>query len=184
MQKSLHRWLLVFVMGLAALGLAAAASGDDRASAEATLQALEQDQAHKMLTADLVRRARAALERASRMQASGDATHARIAEGLALAWAEGARDLVRAAEAEKLASTRRLDALDAGAHAERERALLEEDIARTGRLRAELETLQHGAKETPTHTAAVGASTDAGLPVARPRRTGGPAGDMLDGGAP
>jgi hypothetical protein len=182
-RTSLHRWLLVLAMALAALGLAAAASGDDRTNAEATLQTLEQDQAHKTLTADLVRRGRAALERATRMQASGDPTHARVAEGLALAWAEAARDLVRAADAEKLAATRRLDALDAGAHAERERALLEEGIARTGRLRAELETIQHGTKETP-HTSAAFASGDAGLPVARPKRTGGPAGDVVDGGAP
>lgn len=179
---------VLVVLALAAgclLAAAAVASGDDRSNAETILGVLEHDSAHKALTADLVRRSRAALERATRMQSAGDGAHARIAEGLALAWAQTAQDLVRAADAEQRAASTRLDANDAGAHAERERALVEEGIARTGRLRAELESVEKQAKETPARTNAVGASIDAGAPVAKPRRNPGvQPGVLPEGGAP
>lgn len=156
---------------------ALASDGDDRAIAEAIVQELEHaatgpaasDEARKKLTADPIQRSRAALERGVRMRAAGDEAHARLTDGLAREWAELARDLVKAADVEKKAGDVRRDALDAGAQMERERALLEEGIARTGRLRAELEAAEREAKET-NRTAA--AAMDAGAPtrvVPRPR---------------
>ncbi len=186
MPTRLARVLVVFVLAAGCvLAVAAAASGDDRANAESILGVLEHDPAHKALTADLVRRSRAALERAARMQSVGDGAHARIAEGLALAWAQAAQDLVRAADAEQRAATARLGANDAGAHAERERALVEEGIARTGRLRAELEAVEKQTKEAPARTNLAGASADAGAPVPKPRRGPSAAPEASpEGGAP
>jgi hypothetical protein len=79
------------------------------------------------------------LERAARMRGSGDEAHARLADGLARDWAEVARDSVFSATTEEKAHATQREMLDASAGVDRERALLEEAIARVGRLRARLE---------------------------------------------
>jgi hypothetical protein len=117
------------------------ARGDNRASATAILDELGNDAAHKAATAAIVQRGRDALERATRMRAAGDEAHAQLADGLALEEAETGRDLVRALEVERRADDARRGATDAGAVGDRERALLEEGIARNGRLKAEIEEL-------------------------------------------
>ena len=53
-------------------GSVAVAASSERQVTEATLQELEHDDAHKSLTADAVKQARAAIERATRMRAAGD----------------------------------------------------------------------------------------------------------------
>jgi len=174
MRNRLRLWLAVGAFGTAILGAAIAARGDDRSAAEALLSNLEHDPAHKTLTASLVKRSRDALERATRMQAAQDGAHARIAEGLALEWAQAATDLVNTAESEKRAAATRLAALDAGAHAERERALLEEGIARTGRLRAELDSVEKQ-KGPSAHVNVQGKKTSAGADAGA---------GMVEGGAP
>jgi colicin import membrane protein len=185
--------VLVASLGIAAVG--AVASADDRTSAVSLLDVLEHDEAHRTVTAGAVTQARDALERAARMRSAGDETHARLADGLALDWALAARDLARAVDVEQQASTVRLDALDAGARAERERALLEEGIARTGRLRAELEAVERDRREAPSRTSALGASLTRGADgggglrpataATRPRRgAGGMPGPAQDGGLP
>jgi hypothetical protein len=193
--------VLGLVLGCPVLGAvvatAAIARADDRASAIALLDVLEHDDAHRAVTADAVSQARTALERATRMRSAGDETHARLADGLALDWALTARDLARAVDVEQEARTARLDALDAGARAERERALLEEGIARTGRLRAELSTVERDRREAPSRTSPLGAriprggdagggaGTRPGMPAARPRGGAGAApGPTVDGGQP
>ncbi len=157
---------LLTVLGLV---VAATAHGDDRATAEALLAPLEHDDAHKSITVDAVKQARDALERATRMRDANDEARARLAETLGREWAQVARDLVRASDAEQAATQARLAADDAGARAERERSLLEEAIARQGRLRAELDGLEK-AKLGPDRTASVGATP------AAPKSSG------LDGG--
>jgi hypothetical protein len=117
---------------------AGAEGADDRGVAEALVQQLERDGAHKAVLADALRNAQDALERAKRMHAAGDDGHARGAEGLAREWAETGRDLARAAQAEATAADLSQKALDAQAKLERERALVEEGLARVGRLTAEL----------------------------------------------
>lgn len=163
---------LVAALGL---GVAAAAGPDDRAATEAVLRQVEASP-KKDLAAEMIARSRAALERAARLRASGDEPHARLADGLAKTWAEAARDVLRAVEVEDKAQAARRGATDAGVVAERERALLEEGIAQSGRLRAQLEGVERDAKEQPARTsAAATAGTDGG--AAKPKAPrGAPAG--------
>jgi hypothetical protein len=152
---------LAFSGGILAATLA---SANEERTVGAMLDGLERDPAQKAVTVDMVKRAREAMERAAKMRAAGDETHARQADLLARAWAEAAEDLARAADAEAKAAAARRGALDAGAQADRERALLEEGIARNGRLRALLEQIAKEKSETPSRTSA--SAADAGV---RPR---------------
>jgi hypothetical protein len=144
--------------GLAAIALAGAlaagiALGDTTGQATATLDELANDAAHKDATAAIVQRGRDALERATRMRAAGDEAHAQLADGLALEEAETGRDLVRALAVEKMADDARRGATDAGVVGERERALLEEGIARNGRLKSETAVFERSrATGKPTKT--------------------------------
>ena len=165
------RWVGVLVAAcLVSLGLAAGAQGpDDRATTETLLRAAEGSR-NKEVAAEMIARSRAALERAARLRASGDEPHARLADGLARTWAEAARDVIRAVEVEERAQAARRGATDAGAMAERERALLEEGIAQTGRLEAQLEAAERDSKEQPARTsAAAGSDADAGGKRAAPQ---------------
>lgn len=120
------------------------ARADDRGAALAILQTVDPATAD-----DAIKRSRDALERATRMRVAGDEAHARLAEGLGREWAETARDLARAVEVEKQARASELAAMEAGGRVERERALLEDAIARAGRLRAELAGLAAKADAAP-----------------------------------
>ena len=146
-------WMAFLVLGALALAtIVAFAAGDDRSAAESTIADLERDPKTKELTADAVKRARTALERARRMHDAGDDRHARLAEGLALEWARVGETLVRAAQVESKAREARLSALDAGAKVDRERAMVEQQLAENGRLQSELsrlETKDGGAPKTP-----------------------------------
>jgi len=130
------------VAGASAIALAAGT--DDRAEAEGTLTQLESDAHTKALCADPIAKSRTALERAHRMRVAGDDKHARLAEGLALEWANVAKELARADAAETRAAAARSAANDAGASVERERALLEQQLAENGRLGAELAKIEAG----------------------------------------
>jgi len=118
------------------------AQGDDRAVAEALVAQLapsSADATRGPVTAEALTRAKEALERATRLRRSGDEAHAKAADGLAREWAETARDLARAAEAESTAADLRRRAMNEQAQVERARALLEEGVARVGRLRAQID---------------------------------------------
>jgi hypothetical protein len=135
--------------------LAVAASGqaqgaDDHSTAAALAQKLELDPVHGPITAAAVARAKEALERAARLRGAGDEAHAKAADGLAREWAETARDLARAADAEASASDLRRKAVDAQARLIRARALVEEGIARVGRLRAQLDEAGRAAPKDRT----------------------------------
>lgn len=93
----------------------------------------------KKLVASSLDHAKEALERAQGARASGDAKHARMLDGMALEWANAARDLVRAAAVEQTASSAADSAREAAVRVERARALLEETQARRGRADAELQ---------------------------------------------
>ena len=129
------------VLGVAHAGVARA---DNRAAAEGLLRTLE----HASVD-DAVRHAKDALERATRMRVAGDEAHARLAEGLALEWAEAARDLARTLEVETQAHAQQVAAMNAKAKVEREQALLEEAIVRGGRLRVELANAKAKAEKGP-----------------------------------
>jgi hypothetical protein len=182
-----HRLALGLALGLAgAVTLAespARAQGDDRSAAEALAQPLERA-APSPVTAEALTRTREALEQATRFRAAGDEAHAKAADGLAREWAETARDLALAAAAEKQADDRKRQAMQAQAQLERTRALVEDGIARLGRIHAELETAPgkattavevHDGQPKPA-TAAKG-PTSASLPRA-------PAGGALGGSTP
>lgn len=169
-RRAAFAWMVRISSGCAAAILLAAtlspaiarATEDDRAATERMATELEHDTAHVTLTADAVAHARKALERALRMRQSGDETRARETEGLARRWVELARDLARTADTEAQAGLLRSAATDAGAHVERERALLEETIARTGRLKAEIEASEREESSAPSRTSGVAKNSDAG----------------------
>jgi hypothetical protein len=133
----------VTTAGVLACAAAFAQPADEHAAATAIVHQLSQDpaqnEAHRAATADAVLEAKNALERATRLRVAGDEAHAKAADGLALEWAETARDVVRAVDAEAAAADLRHKALDAQAQLERSRALVEEAIASVGRLQAELD---------------------------------------------
>jgi hypothetical protein len=162
---------LVFAAALAVSAFASLTafsdSPDDRAVAEQTLAALPAGAATGPAR-DFVKEAKTALERAARLRSAHDDARAKIAEGLAREWAEAARDLAAAVEAESKAAQARRDATDAGVQVDRERALLEEGIAQAGRLRAQLEALERERKEPAPKTAAQPAQDAGAKAPARP----------------
>lgn len=170
---------LAVLLAALGIGVAAAAGPDDRAATEAVLREVEASPKKEVAT-EMVARSKAALERATRLRAGGDETHARLADGLAKTWADAARDVVRAVDVEERAQAARRNATDAGVVAERERALLEEGIAQSGRLRAQLESAERESKEQPARTSKV-ANTDLDG-GAGPRAPKTPAPGMRDGG--
>ncbi len=86
--------------------------------------------------------ARKALERGKQLRSSGDTARAELADELALEWAQTAMDSVSAVEEERGADQQGKLALDAVNKSERARQLLEEAIARRGRLQAALDVLE------------------------------------------
>jgi hypothetical protein len=140
---------VTFAAGVVAATVAGHAQTlDEHATAGLVVQKLEADTAHSSIIAAPLSHAKEALERATRLRASGDEAHAKAADGLAREWAETARDLARAADAEESAADLRRKAVEARAHLERTRALVEEGITRIGRLRAELDAARRApAKE-------------------------------------
>lgn len=163
--------------GLLASRPAAAQPADEHAAATALVQQLSADTAHQAVTADALLEARNALERATRLRVAGDEAHAKAADGLAFEWAETARDVVRAADAEAAGVELRHKALDAQAQLERSRAMVEEAIATLGRLQAELD--QVAAHPPQGHTAV---EVHDGEPA--PKGRGGKKGGGKGGGKP
>jgi hypothetical protein len=141
---------LACVAGLAAPSPVDAQPADEHSAADGLVKQLSADTAHHAVTAEALEKANNALERATRMRTAGDEAHAKAADGLALEWAETARDLVRAAAAEATAADLRHKALDAQAQLERSRALVEEAIASIGRLGAELAQAEGKARSDRT----------------------------------
>jgi hypothetical protein len=186
---------VALLLGCLAVGAGAAAGNDDRGVAEAALKEVAASP-KKDVAGELVQRSRAALDRAAQLRTKGDEKHALLADGVARAWAEAARDAVKAAATEEAAAKARNDATDAGLVADRERALLEEAVAQSGRLRAQLESASSKDKEAPARTSAQ-ASSDAGAKPApktsaqassdagaKPAPNAPPKAAKADGGAP
>lgn len=169
--------------GSLSVGALAMAAGDDRAAAESVLKEVEASP-RKDVAGELVARSRAALDRAAQLRASGDESHAKLADRLARTWAEAARDVVRAAVVEESGAAARRGATDAGALADRERALLEEAIAQSGRLRAQLDAVERDGKDQPARTSASAASGDAGTTRAPAKAPAPPSGGDAGAAAP
>ena len=122
----------------------------DGATAEKLLQEIgaraARDAGTAKVVAAAVESAKTSLERAHGARMAGDGAHARMLDGLALEWAETARDLERAAAAEQSALAAPKAAAEATTQAERARSLLEETQARRMRAQAELEKVEAEAK--------------------------------------
>lgn len=179
MSRSLRR-ILATALGFAlviAIGAVAFAQGDDRSAAESILKELEASP-NKDVAGEMIGRAKTALDRGARMRSAGDETHARVADSVARTWAEAARDIMRAVDVEERAATARRSATDAGTQADRERALLEEAIAQSGRVRAQLDALEREGKVEPAKTSLQGA--DGGVTSPRPKPA--PPSVVRDGG--
>lgn len=182
---------LVWLVALAGVAAGPSAGADDHTDAAGLVAQLDQDAAHRGVTADALARAKDALERAQRMRAAGDEAHAKAADGLALEYAQTARDLAKAVDAEQSASELRRKAVDAQARLERSRALVEEALASVGRLQAELDHEQ----ATP-HEPRVAVETHDGEPSKKdtkkdaakkkepPRKKGAPASKPNPGSTP
>jgi hypothetical protein len=164
---------------------AEAQGADDHAVADALVKQLEADGTHRAVTADALARAKAALERATRLRGAGDEGHAKAADGLAREWAETGRDLARAADAEATAAELRHKAVEAQAQLERTRTMVEEGITRVGRLKAELEEAErsgagrsaveaHEGDPPPPKPAKKTKPTAAAKPPAKPAPGGAP----------
>jgi hypothetical protein len=183
--RSVHIAACTLATAIAAALLAGppanAQGSDDHATAEALIKQLDGDAAHRAVAAEAIERARAALEQARRLRSAGDETHAKAADGLAREWAEDGRDVARAADAEAAAGEVRRKAVDAQAQLERTRALVEEAIARVGRLKAELEQGERGAVQNATTKMRRAVEVHAGdrAPAAAP-----PGGKAVTGGTP
>lgn len=185
MTRSIRRLVLGALAFALAIAIAAFAFAqpDDRSTAESILKELEASPT-KEVAQEMIGRAKTALDRSARMRSAGDETHARIADSVAKTWAEAARDIVRAVEVEERAATARRSATDAGVQAERERALLEEAIAQSGRVRAQLGALEREGKEQPAKTSLQGADGGpSSPPKTQPKAPATPPGAPKDGGA-
>jgi hypothetical protein len=172
----------------------------DGAKAEQILKDLAPRADHDPRVAAVVRAPRDAaklsLERAHGALTAGDKAHASMLFGLALEWAETARDLERAAEAEQVSASAAKSASAATTQADRARALLGETQARRARAAAELDKAEGEAKDAGHRAAeaeqqrlaaskaprgkadgagkANGASKDAGAPKPRATPKGSP----------
>jgi hypothetical protein len=161
---------LALLVGALRAGAEPAPSG----SAEEILGRAEANPKDKALVQEPAARARTAMERARRMRLAGDDAHARQADAVAREWALVAEALVRAAKEEARAAELRKAALDAGTESDRERELLEQAMARAGRLQAELRQAQSegdASAPAPPKTTPPKAASDAG--AKRPATDGG-----------
>lgn len=128
-----------------------APAGTEGATAEQILRDVKdrvgKDVDAAKVVAEPVESATRALERAHGARAAGDAIHARMLDGLALEWAETARELDRAATEERVALATTTRSHEVSTQVERARALLQETQGRRGRVAAELTHVETEAKE-------------------------------------
>jgi len=85
---------------------------------------------------------RRALDRADQAKAAGDTITARHLEGLAREWADMARDILRASEAESRADQNQLAAVSASASARRTQAMIDTLASRRSRAEGELQQVR------------------------------------------
>ena len=98
-----------------------------------------------------------ALERADQARSAGDTVNATHLEGLAREWAEMARDIARATNAEALADRNQQAAASASAQVRKTHAMIETLVARRARAQGELQQL-HGASSASIPSAALSAA--------------------------
>jgi hypothetical protein len=156
------------VLGLCMAGVAGAADNAIVTEARRLLAALGADEAPSPFVARAVDQAKRALERADALGADAAPKYRELLQQTGLDWAEVARYLSRTLAAEQAA-----DAVEAGlskvqTDLVRAHAAVEQAMARLGRARAEIETLQAGARPgvAPPGAAAPAATQPAMAPSA------------------
>jgi hypothetical protein len=163
------------------LAVAGRAAPGDRAAAQAVIDELGRDVDHHAVVAASIEGAQDALERGVRMRAAGDEAHASEADALARQWAETGRALLRAAIAEGRANELRKKALDTQAQVAKTREIVEEVIARTGRLRAQIAATE---EDGGAPRVAVEVHDDDRAAPTRPARGQASPAPSVDAGAP
>jgi hypothetical protein len=163
--RAVFRWRSVLRGSLLALGLtsagvwlhgrAIAAGGTIAEEAQGLIRELEADAAVRELVSPATARAKDALSRA---EASG-AAHERAAllQAAGLEWAQVARDLKRANEAERASDRLEQELSALQTENVRSRAAVEQAKARVGRARQELLELEAGATKPASGTKVPGA---------------------------
>ena len=161
--------------------------GTDGAKAEDLLRELAtRPAAAQRVVTEPVEHARRALARAHGARAAGDQAHAHQLHGLALEWAETARDLLRAAEAEKTMQEAAQQAREVTTKLERARVLLAETQARLARATTELDRVEAAAREASQAAAAseaarIEASRKGNAKAGNTGKTGDPEGATKQG---
>ncbi len=134
-------------LGLVLLTLGRLANGDASAAGSvsqrvrALLTEVEQDETSRPHTRRASERANQALARAELASRQGEA-HAPLIEAVAFEWAEVARDLRRARQAEQASDRLELEASALQTEIARSRAAVEQALARLGRAQQELRELE------------------------------------------
>lgn len=148
--RALRRWLVVASVLVGVLGAgqrgASAAPHELAERAKVILLEVEADPGAADLAAPVVQKSRGAVARAeAAAHAAGE-----LLAAIALEWAEGARDLLRAVTAERASDRLEQDASALESELARLRAAVEQTMARVGRARQDLEQLeQAGASARP-----------------------------------
>ncbi|MET0410060.1 MAG: hypothetical protein ABW217_02130 [Polyangiaceae bacterium] len=167
------------VLGLCMAGVAGAADNAIVSEARAVLASLATEAAPSPFVAGAVDRAKRALERADALAADAAPKYRELLQATGLEWAKVARDLQRTLAAEQAADGVEAELSKVQTDLVRAHAAAEQAMARLGRARAEIETLQVGARPAPASTpsapAAVPAPTALPAPAVSPAATVSPA---------
>jgi len=170
------------IWGLAVFGFWAALQWNARAAptgvadrARALIAELEANGATRELSGPSVSRAKQALSRAETVPPA----RAAGLEETGLEWAEVARDLVRASEAERASDAMEQEASGLATEMARLRAAVEQAMARVGRARQDLKELEiaptHASAKANTGPAQSSAAVPSVPPAAPPRAVTAPA---------
>jgi hypothetical protein len=164
------------VLALCMAGVAGAADNAIVSEARGLLAALATDEAPSPFVTKAVDQAKAALERADALGADAAPKYRELLQQTGLEWAEVARDLQRALAAERAADAVEAELSKVQTDLVRSHAAVEQAMARLGRARAEIETLQAGARLAPAgNTAPASTAPASTTPVSAPPASGAPA---------
>jgi len=142
------------VLGLCMAGVAGAADNAIVTEARRLLAVLATDEAPSPFVTRAVEQAKQALERADALGAEAAPKYRELLQQTGLDWAEVARDLSRTLAAEQAADAVEAELSKVQTDLVRSHAAVEQAMARLGRARAEIETLQAGARPAAAPSAA------------------------------
>lgn len=145
------------VLGLCMAGVAGAADNAIVSEARGLIAKLEAGEAPSPFVTRAVERAKQALERADALGTEAVPKYRELLQQTGLEWAEVARDLQRTLAAEQAADAIEAELGKVQTDLVRAHAAVEQAMARLGRARSEVDTLQAGARPATAPTAAASA---------------------------